>query len=117
LGNTTVGGGSIGFNIITYRKGEYEIQPFLRFDKGHEEGLKTEHLNPKLRVVHNNRELYLPEKNGTNIFGRGFHMLELGYPFEWAVYSDEQEEIMKGKVEKKTKTKPENTKKVFEKET
>lgn len=117
LGNTTVGGGSIGFEIATYSKGDYEVQPFLRLDRGHKEGLKTEHLNPKVRVMHGNNEFILPEETGTNIFGRDFKRIEIGYPFEWTITNSyEPENKQKGKVVRKIKKKPDYTKETYKEE-
>jgi len=119
LGYTTVAGGSLGFDLITYAKGTYQLQPFLRYDKGHKEGLKTEHLNPKLRVVYNRKEWYLPDKGGVNVFGEALpHIIETLYPIEWKACDPDNSDIeLGGKIEKRIKKKPDFTKKVYGKET
>ena len=71
LGRITVGGGSFGVQMFT-QNGLFELQFFLRYDRGHKRGFKTQHFNPQLRVIYpNGNEIYLPEK-GTkyNIFGK-----------------------------------------------
>jgi len=60
LGNVVVGGGSLGVGIDT-TIGRFELQPFLRYDKGHKSGLRARHFNPKLRIIYpNGKVAYLP---------------------------------------------------------
>jgi hypothetical protein len=90
LGKTTVGGGSFGVGIYTYDKGEYEIQPFLRYDKGHKEGLSLSHVNPQVRLIPpSKKEFYLPDKSTKyNIFGKDFpELMVLAYPIQWMCYN------------------------------
>jgi len=107
FGYTTVAGGSLGLDLITYAKGVFQVQPFLRYDKGHKQGLKTEHLNPKLRVIKNSKEWYLPDKGGINIFQGLPHVLEVAYPIHWKAYDpDDLDNAIEGEIRHKFKKRP-----------
>ena len=109
LGKTTVGGGSFGVGIYTYSKGNYEIQPFLRYDKGHKQGLKLSHVNPQLRLVlPNGKEIYLPDKSTKyGVFGEKMpELMVLAYPIQWTCYDpDDEKKVIGGTIKEKKKRK------------
>jgi hypothetical protein len=110
FGRITVGGGSFGIQMAT-TMGLFELQPFLRYDRGHKRGLKVDHFNPMLRVVYpSGTSIYLPEKSTKyNIFGKKMpEILRIETDIHyWKAYSlGKTEKVFEGKIKKKFKKKP-----------